>query len=96
MKKKETLHTQPMESVSKTVILIGTSLSLCAFTICMVLLLFNSKIFSDFSTGLYWAEEFFLLGKEFIGASVIPALLFENILLASGLKSRINRNDKKI
>jgi hypothetical protein len=85
-----------MESVSKTVILIGTSLSLCAFTICMVLLLFNSKIFSDFSTGLYWAEEFFLLGKEFIGASVIPALLFENILLASGLKSRINRNDKKI
>lgn len=66
-----------MERVSKIIIKCGVAaFLLCAFAAVFVLL-FGSRLFFDYDTASYWFEELIALGREILGATVVPALIFE-------------------
>ena len=46
----------------------------------------------DAATAEYWAQQFFLLSVQLLGATQIPALLCETLLYASGAKSGSREN----
>ena len=68
-----------MESISKKIIWFGCLCSCLVYVISIIYLLIKPLYF-DLTTTLYWAEQLWLLAKEILGATVVPALLFEIIL----------------
>ncbi len=48
--------------------------------------IFFPEYFGDFSTALYWAEQLGVLGKELLGATVVPVLMFEILFYGKGMK----------
>ena len=51
-----------------------------------ILCLLSPEYFGDFSTALYWAEQLGVLGRELLGATVVPVLIFEILFYGKGMK----------
>ena len=51
-----------------------------------ILITFWQNLFTDYETAFYWSGELLHLAIELLGASFIPVLLFEIILIFSGTK----------
>ena len=75
-----------MEKVSKVILWVGYGLFTGALLAAGAVLLFYSAR-GDFTTGLYWCTQCLYMGKETLGASAVPVLLFELLLIGRGLKA---------
>ena len=78
-----------MEVASKRIILVGYAGAIVTYVSGFIVLFVYARIFRDYSTGFYWYSQLGLLAKEILGATIVPALLFELFFIARGLK----RND---
>ncbi len=76
----KTVYTS-MSMLSRIIIAIGYMLLVLVIAISMFILVFAERFFADFTTAFYWYEQCILLGREILGATVVPAMLFEVFML---------------
>lgn len=66
-----------MSTVSRIIMAIGFGLLVLVIAVSMFILLFAERFFADYTTAYYWYEQCILSGKEILGATVVPVMLFE-------------------
>ena len=66
-----------MFNVSRVIIKISLTIVCLIFTIGLGILFFAEQLFADYTTGHYWFEQFMFLGKEMLGATIVPVMFFE-------------------
>lgn len=76
-----------LEPVSRRIMSFGAAAAGVCYAAACVILLFRRYLFPDYGTACYWSLECAQLAKELLGASFVPALLFEIVLIAIGIKS---------
>lgn len=69
-----------MSTVSRIIMAIGFGLLVLVIAVSMFILLFAERFFADYTTAYYWYEQCILLGREVLGATVVPVMLFELIM----------------
>ena len=74
-----------MEPVSKKTVLLALWLVLLTYAAGIAVLCL-SRAFADLSTALYWAEQLGLMGRELLGATIVPVLIFEILWYGRGMK----------
>ncbi len=66
-----------MSTVSRIIIITGYLLLITVIAASVLILLFAESLFADYTTAYYWYEQCILSGKEILGATVVPVMLFE-------------------
>lgn len=69
-----------MSTVSRVIIKAGYALLVLVIAVSMFIIVFAESFFADYTTAFYWYEQCVLLGREVLGATVVPAMLFEIIM----------------
>ncbi|MBQ2759679.1 MAG: hypothetical protein IJE93_07890 [Clostridia bacterium] len=69
-----------MSIPSRIIIVTGIGLVLLVIAASILILLLAETFFADFTTAYYWYEQCILLGKEILGATLVPVMLFEIIM----------------
>lgn len=76
-----------MSTVSRIIIITGYLLLITVIAASMLILLFAESLFADYTTAYYWYEQCILLGREVLGATVVPVMLFE-LIMKSAFKKK--------
>lgn len=66
-----------IDNISKTVLKIYCYISVALILIIVLSVLFYKRIFFDYTTAVYWINDFLLLGVNMTKALVIPVLFYE-------------------
>ena len=66
-----------MSIPSRIIAVAGFGLVVLVIVISMLVLLFSETFFPDYTTAYYWYGQCILLGKEILGATLVPVMLFE-------------------
>ncbi len=75
-----------MEKVSKRILTTGYMIALFTYAIAVIVFVYYSYECKDVSTGYYWYREISLLAKDNLLTCIIPVLIFEIIVIGSGIK----------
>ena len=66
-----------MSIPSRIIAVAGFGLLVLVIAVSMLILLLAETFFPDYTTAYYWYEQCILLGKEILGATLVPVMLFE-------------------
>ena len=69
-----------MSIPSRIIIAAGLGLLISVIAASLLILLLAETFFADFTTAYYWYGQCILLGKEILGATLVPVMLFEIIM----------------
>ena len=66
-----------MSIPSRIIAVAGFGLLVLVIAVSMLILLFAEVFFPDYTTAYYWYGQCIVLGKEILGATLVPVMLFE-------------------
>lgn len=66
-----------MSIPSRIIVVTGFGLLVLVIAVSMLILLLAETFFPDYTTAYYWYEQCIVLGKEILGATLVPVMLFE-------------------
>lgn len=66
-----------MSIPSRVIAVVGFGLLFLVIFASMLILLLAETFFPDYTTAHYWYEQCIVLGKEVLGATLVPVMLFE-------------------
>ena len=77
-----------LEPVSGRILSVGCAVISLCYAASVWIQTLGLRFFSDPETAWFWSMELVALAKELLGATVVPVLLFELLLIALGVKKR--------
>lgn len=79
-------YIRSLDPISHRILYIGTTAAGVCYAAACFFIIYWQYLFTDYETAFYWSGEIINLAKELIGASYIPVLLFEMVLIVTGDK----------